>query len=174
MKPLVCHLRAPRTNEAELVLFDRDDTLIEDAGQHSDKKKLIWSPGALSVISKITSAGYEIGIVSNQSALAKGLYTENELFEFTAEMNRQCFQATGVTFCIVVVCPHNVTANCHCRKPAAGMLETANNLTKCTITALFGDKISDVKAANNFGVDGVLVRQNNLEHRVDDWLRSKC
>ena len=174
MESLVCHLRVPQAINSKLVLFDRDDTLIDDAGQHSDKQRLIWTRGAFSAISKLNAAGYEIGLVSNQSAIAKGIYPESELFEFTAEMNAQCFRETGVTFCVVLVCPHAPTSNCNCRKPAAGMLETAEDLTKCTIEALFGDKISDVHAAHNFGVEGVLVRQNNLEELVDAWIKSKC
>lgn len=156
------------------MLFDRDDTLIDDAGQHSDKKKLVWTRGAFSVISKLNLAGYEIGVVSNQSAIAKGIYTESALFEFTTEMNLQCLRETGVAFCVIIACPHDSKTNCNCRKPATGMLETAQILTKCTIEALFGDKISDVNAARDFGTEGVLVRQDNLEEQVDDWLRSKC
>ena len=126
------------------------------------------------MVSKLSDAGYEIGIVSNQSAIAKGLYPESKLFEFTAEMNQQCFVETGVTFCIVVACPHAPTANCNCRKPAPGLLEKAREVTMSTISVLFGDKISDIQAASKFGVEGVLVRQNNLEQKVDGWLRSRC
>ncbi len=126
------------------------------------------------MVSKLFNNGYEIGIVSNQSAISKGLYPESKLFEFTAEMNRQCFLETGITFCIVVVCPHVPTANCNCRKPAPGLLEKAKEVTMSTISVLFGDKISDIQAANNFGVEGVLVRQNNLEQKIDEWLESRC
>lgn len=157
-----------------MVLFDRDDTLIENAGQHSDKSRLIWLNNALESITKLSQLGFEIGVVSNQSAISRGIFSKDEFIEFTEEMNRQCFSAVGVNLAVVVACPHAPTDKCKCRKPAPGLLEQAARVTSCEISVLFGDKESDIQAAQNYGVLGIQVNENNLLSQIDKWLSSQC
>jgi D-glycero-D-manno-heptose 1,7-bisphosphate phosphatase len=155
----------------QVVIFDRDDTLIEDAGQHSDKKRLIWKVGALEAIMMIADSGFEVGIASNQSAISRGIFSIQNAQDFTCEMNQQCLNATGVEFAAVAICPHSHFTQCGCRKPAPGLLVAVTQTTGCKISVLFGDKDSDVQTAENYGIIGIKVHQNGVLPKVKEWLK---
>ena len=106
------------------------------------------------------AAGYLIIVITNQSGIARGYYTQEDFIQLTKWMVEQ-FKERGITITKVYHCPHHIkgtetkfTKQCNCRKPEPGMLLTAANDFNLDLTAclLVGDKISDVEAGLNAGV----------------------
>ncbi|GIM97172.1 HAD-IIIA family hydrolase [Paractinoplanes toevensis] len=138
----------------EAVLFDRDGTLIEDVPYNGDPARVEPMPGARDALDRLRAAGLRLGVVTNQSGLARGRFTAGQL----AAVNRRVDELLG-PFDTWQICPHDDTANCHCRKPAPGMVIAAAEAlgvspARCVMV---GDIGRDMDAAQAAGAAGVLV-----------------
>jgi len=110
--------------------------------------------GARSALDRLRAAGLPLGVVSNQSGVARGLIASEDV----ARVNRRVEELLG-PLGPWAVCPHGPDEGCDCRKPAPGLvLEAASRLgvppARC---ALIGDIGADVDAARAAGARGVLV-----------------
>jgi histidinol-phosphate phosphatase family protein len=147
--------RARRSvREPAAVLFDRDDTVIVDVPYLSDASLVRPVIGAASALRRLRSAGVPVGIVSNQSGVAIGLITPEQL----GEVNARVAQLLG-PFDTVQVCPHADRDGCSCRKPAPGLIRRAAaelgvDVRRCVV---IGDTGADVGAAVAAGAFAVLV-----------------
>lgn len=146
--------RMSRTRAPKAVLFDRDGTLIHDVPYLADPTRVRPMDGATTALDRLRSAGVLIGIVSNQSGVARGLITPEEL----AEVNERVDQLLG-PFDTWQVCPHRDEDDCGCRKPAAGLVcAAAHELgVQPRDCVLIGDIGADVQAALRAGAGAVLV-----------------
>ncbi len=136
------------------VLFDRDGTLIEDVPYNGDPAKVRLRPGAARVCARLRARRIPIGVISNQSGVARGLLSEGEV----ARVNARVDELLG-PIAIWAVCTHGPDAGCGCRKPAPGMvLDAARRLgVPPARVAVVGDIGTDVEAAAAAGARGVLV-----------------
>jgi histidinol-phosphate phosphatase family protein len=144
----------PRPVPPAAVLFDRDGTLVVDVPYNGDPGRVRAMPGARQALDRVRAAGIPVGLVSNQSGVARGLLTMDQV----AAVNERVSELLG-PFDAVLVCPHGHDDGCACRKPAPGMvLEAASQLgvapERC---AVVGDIGSDVGAALAAGARPVLV-----------------
>ncbi|WAL63613.1 HAD-IIIA family hydrolase [Amycolatopsis cynarae] len=138
----------------DAVLFDRDDTLIVDEPYLSDPKLVRPMPGAERGLRRLRAAGVPIGVVSNQSGVARGLITERQL----AEVNARVDELLG-PFDTWQVCLHGEADGCACRKPRPGLIERAARALgadprRCVV---IGDIGADVEAALAAGAKAILV-----------------
>lgn len=138
----------------ELVLFDRDDTLIHDVPYNGDPSLVVAVPDAAEVLQRLRQAGIRTGVVTNQSAVGTGRITREQL----ASVNGRVEELLG-PFDIWVFCPHARDAGCPCRKPAPGMVTEACTALgvapgRCVVV---GDMGSDVQAAEAAGARAILV-----------------
>jgi len=160
------HERLPLT-EAFLtpqraIILDRDGTLNErppKAHYVTDWSKFKWLPGTLEALSMLVRAGYKIIIVTNQSGIARGIMTEDDLAAVHENMKTE-MAAAGVSVDAIYYCPHGWDDGCFCRKPSPGMLFQAQrdfhlDLTK---TIFVGDDERDVEAGEAAGCLTDLVR----------------
>jgi D-glycero-D-manno-heptose 1,7-bisphosphate phosphatase len=136
------------------VLFDRDGTLVVDVPYNGDPDRVEPVPGAAGALARLRAAGMALGIVSNQSGVARGLLTDDRV----RAVNRRVAELLG-PFGVVAWCPHGPEAGCRCRKPAPGLvLAAAARLglapDRC---AVVGDIGADVDAARAAGARAVLV-----------------
>jgi histidinol-phosphate phosphatase family protein len=136
------------------VLFDRDGTLVEDVPYNGDPALVRPMPGAPTAIGRLRSAGVPTAVVSNQSGVARGLLTADDV----AAVNRRVEELLG-PLGPWAWCPHGPADGCDCRKPAPGLiLRAAAELgvapERC---AVIGDIGADVEAARAAGARGVLV-----------------
>ena len=143
---------APAAPDA--VLLDRDGTLVFDVPYNGDPDRVRPMPGARAALDRLRAAGVRLAVVSNQSGIARGIVTEDEV----AAVNRRIEELLGPLgpWC---VCPHGPDDGCACRKPAPGLvLQAAQQLgvapERC---AVVGDIGADVEAAHAVGARGVLV-----------------
>jgi len=136
------------------VFFDRDGTLIEDAGYLSSPEEVEVLPGAAEAVRRLNQAGFLVVVVSNQSGVARGMFTTDDV-ERVNERIRQLLDAEGARVDAFYYCPHLPTGtapayakDCECRKPKPGMLyEAAQDLDiDLTESFMVGDALRDVQA----------------------------
>src|SRR5690242_10910177 len=143
----------------KLVILDRDGTINYDS-EHHIKSLDEWRPikGSLEAIARLTQAGYRIVVATNQSGIARGLFTTRTLFDIHEALQRAAVQAGGRVDAFFF-CPHAADAACQCRKPQPGMLlEVARRFNiALKDTYMVGDSRKDLEAAVAAGARPVLV-----------------
>ena len=148
----------PRNHRAAFI--DRDGVLNEERVYVHRIEDFVLLPGAVEALRALRAAGYRRVVVTNQSGIARGLYTEAQYQRFTSQV-RERLQAEGVTLDAIEFCPHLPDAplpeyrrECECRKPAPGMLLKAIHALDIdpAVSFLVGDKLSDVQAGRAAGV----------------------
>jgi HAD superfamily hydrolase (TIGR01662 family) len=138
----------------DAILFDRDGTLIRDVPYNGDPAAVTAMPGARAALDRLRAAGLRVGVITNQSGVARGLLTTEQV----DAVNRRVEELLG-PFDTWQVCPHDERAGCGCRKPAPGMIEAAARAlgTEPARCVVVGDIGADMRAAAAAGALGVLV-----------------
>ncbi|HEX5460827.1 MAG TPA: D-glycero-beta-D-manno-heptose 1,7-bisphosphate 7-phosphatase [Steroidobacteraceae bacterium] len=140
--------------------IDRDGVLNEERAFVHRVEDFAFVPGAIEALRALQAAGYLLVVITNQSGIARGLYTEADYLALTGHM-RERLRAAGVTLDAVEYCPHladapveRYRADCDCRKPKPGMLTRAIRALDIDAPASFlvGDRLSDVEAGRAAGV----------------------
>jgi HAD superfamily hydrolase (TIGR01662 family) len=155
LRGMVRHRRVPRWRGLpDLVLFDRDGTLVHDFPYNGDPEWVRPVDGARAALDRLRARGVRVGVVSNQSGVARGLITAAQV---EACMDRLT-ELLG-PFDTVQVCPHGPDDGCTCRKPAPGMVKAACaeldvDPARCVV---IGDIGADVEAAAAAGAVGIMV-----------------
>ena len=169
----------------ELVLFDRDGTLVRDFPYNGDPDWIRPMDGAREALDRLRAHGIRVGVITNQSAVARGLITAAQV----ESCNARLAELLG-PFDTVQVCPHGPDDGCACRKPAPGMVlaacdELGVDPARCVV---IGDVAADTDAAAAAGAVGILVptpvtrrsevdaaerRADTLTHAVDDVLAGR-
>lgn len=148
------------------VFLDRDGTINEDVGYLNALDRLVFIPGALDAIRLLTRAEYQIAIVTNQAGVALGMIDEHVLAELNTHIDSR-IRLAGGRIDGWFVCPHSKSAtvekfrlDCDCRKPKAGLFDQAYKTLAVdkSRSCYIGDKASDMGAAANAGLAGILVR----------------
>lgn len=154
------------------VLLDRDGVLnVErsDGGYVLDWSQWCWLPGALDGLRAIRAAGLRISIITNQSAVGRGLMTRSDMDQIHTRMLADAEQA-GAGIDAVYACPHAPSAHCECRKPAPGLLRQAINDAgiPANQTVMVGDDLRDLQSAWSAGIAACLVRTGKgARHSVE-------
>jgi histidinol-phosphate phosphatase family protein len=146
--------RLLRRARPEAVLLDRDGTLVVDVPFNGDPDRVETTPGAGAALARLRAAGIPTAVVTNQSAIGRGLLTP----ESVASVNRRVEELLG-PLGPWFVCPHAPGEGCDCRKPSPGLVYRAAQAlgvlpNRC---ALVGDVGADMEAAAAAGARGILV-----------------
>jgi len=141
--------------------LDRDGTVVRDAHYLADPERVELIPGAAAAIRRLSGAGLTIVIVTNQSGIARGLYSEAQ-YHTVAKRVDELLRADGAAVDGTYYCPHHPDHGgpCDCRKPSTGLYHRAARELGLDPGASFyvGDKLTDVLPALALGGQGVLVR----------------
>lgn len=143
----------------KLIVLDRDGVINRD---RQDYVKSVAEfeplPGALEAMARLTRAGYDIIVATNQSGIGRGLYNRESVDAIHERLRREA-GLRGARISGFYVCPHAPLANCDCRKPATGMLrEIARDFNvKPKKLTFVGDSWKDLAAARDIGARGLLV-----------------
>lgn len=157
---LVERIRFVKTPLRKAAFLDRDGVINKDKAYVHKWEDFEFVPGAIEAMLKLQNAGYALVIVTNQSGLARGYYTENQYHALSDKM-RAHLAHQGVTIDGIFHCPHHPEGNvqsltmiCDCRKPAPGLLIKAAHQLDLDISnsIMIGDKQSDIDAARAAGV----------------------
>lgn len=172
---LVKRIRAGAGRKA--AFLDRDGVINLDRAYVHKWEEFEFVPGAVDAMRRLREAGYVLVIVTNQSGIARGMYTESQYQALTASM-RSALAEAGADVDGVYHCPHHpggtvtdLAVNCGCRKPEPGMIWRAAQELGLSLpdSFLVGDKPSDIEAARAAGVGrAYIVQSDNLDSPCGD------
>jgi len=153
------------SEQRRAVFLDRDGTLNIERDLVRTPEDLELIPGAVDALKLLSAAGYALVIVTNQSARARGLLTEDELEAVHASL-RATLAASSVELTDIVHCPHHpsageppLRADCDCRKPKPGLIIRAASEHQLDLSSswLVGDAARDIEAGQRAGLRALLV-----------------
>jgi rfaE bifunctional protein nucleotidyltransferase chain/domain len=160
---LVQRIRQPQPARRALrkaAFLDRDGVINKDRAYVHRWEDFEFLPGAIEGMRRLQDAAYALVIVTNQSGMARGYYTENQYQELTTALRNELARQ-GVRLDGVYHCPHHprgtvaeLAIACNCRKPAPGMVLQAVRELGLSLpdSLLIGDKPGDIEAARAAGV----------------------
>lgn len=147
-------------NAAPAAFLDRDGVINRDHGYVGRAEDFEFLPGVLAACAILGAWGFRLVVVTNQSGIARGRYTEADFLRLSDWMRGRFAQA-GAPLAGVYHCPHHPEGTvaalrraCDCRKPAPGLLLRAIDELGLDPrrSVLFGDKRSDLQAARAAGL----------------------
>ena len=106
------------------LFIDRDGTINKDCPYCHDPKDLIIYDDAVEIMKGYINRGYLIIIITNQSGINRGYFTDEEFHVFHNELLKK-LEERGVVIDKTYHCPHRPDENCECRKPKLGMIKKA-------------------------------------------------
>lgn len=137
------------------LFLDRDGVINVDVGYAFKAEQIQFVDGIFELCTFFEAQGFIIIIVTNQSGIARGFYSEDD-FTALSDWFVEQFAKRGISIAHIYHCPHHpdITGPCECRKPNAGMLleaiETFSIQPQQSI--MIGDKVSDMKAAKTAAI----------------------
>jgi D-glycero-D-manno-heptose 1,7-bisphosphate phosphatase len=149
------------------IFLDRDGVINKEINYLFKIEDFKFIDGIFDACLFFQNLNYQIIIVTNQSGVARGFYTETDYHILTKWMIKQ-FQAKGVSILDTYYCPHSPETSCICRKPKPGMFIKAIDEYNIDLKMswMIGDKETDIEAANLAGIKNtILVRSG---HSIDE------
>jgi D-glycero-D-manno-heptose 1,7-bisphosphate phosphatase len=152
----------------KVIFLDRDGTINVDHGFVHKIEDWEWTSGAIGAMKSLQDSGFMLAVITNQSGIAEGLYTESDMRGLHEHMKQE-LEKNGVTLAAIAFCPHGRDqADCDCRKPNIGMakqieekigeIDYGNSWT-------IGDKLADVGFGKKAGTHTVLLRSTYWEEK---------
>ncbi len=145
--------------ENKAVFLDRDGTINVDKGYVYKIEDLEILPNVVEGLKLLRQAGYKLIIITNQSGIARGYYTEEDYFRFKKEMHEK-LKEHEIFINAEYFCPHHPNgtiekykSDCDCRKPKTGMLEQAARDFNLNLREswMIGDSLRDIQTGKNAG-----------------------
>lgn len=166
----------PQRRRRPAIFLDRDGVLNEDEGYVSRIERLIWIEGAAAAVKRFNDAGWYVFLVTNQSGIARGFYTEEDFHALHEHMREKLAEA-GAHLDDMRYCPYHAEGTIEryrrasdWRKPEPGMIRDllAAWPVDESHSLLIGDKPSDIEAAARAGIASRLFEGGSLERFVAD------
>lgn len=154
------------TGRAPAVFLDRDGTLIRDVGYLRQIDEIEILPKVPEALRLLREAGFKLVLVTNQSAIARGWLSENELAAIHGALTA-ALERRGARLDAIYYCPHHPTegndryrTDCTCRKPDRGMIDraAAELAIDSSISYVVGDQKTDIDLARRIGAKAILLR----------------
>lgn len=146
-----------------LLILDRDGVINEESDDFI-KSPAEWLPikGSLEAIARLSQAGYDVIIITNQSGVGRKLLSADALADIHVRMLENVRRHGGKVQSILF-CPHLPEDDCDCRKPATGLYDEVAHRLNTSFTGVFsvGDSLRDLEAAKAAGAIPVLVKTGN-------------
>ena len=145
------------------VFIDRDGTINVNYGYINNPNDFKMYPSVAKGIKLLKKNGFKIIIITNQSGISRGYFSEKSLEEIHEKMKKELSKEDAKVDAIYY-CPHHPDEKCNCRKPKPGMLETAIKDFDIDIenSYIIGDRMLDVEAGRAVGCKTVLVPEDKV------------
>ena len=142
------------------IFLDRDGTINVDKGYVHKPEDFVFMAGAPEAIRQMNKFGYKVIVISNQSGIARGFFTSDDVVKLHEHINLE-LNKYGARIDAYYFCPHHpdYDMECDCRKPKTGLIEQAVKDFNIDLTQswMIGDKASDLECAGNIGLKAVLL-----------------
>lgn len=124
------------------IFLDRDGTLIEEVNFLSRVEDLRLFEFSAAAVSALKDAGFLVIVVTNQSGIGRGIFTESAMHDIHNRIQSELLGAIDAFY----FCPHLPDEGCRCRKPGLGMIETAQSDFEIDLKRswMVGDKAIDI------------------------------
>jgi len=146
-----------------VIFLDRDGVINKEVNYLSRIEDFVFIDGAIDSIKYLLGIGYEIIVITNQSGIARGLYTLEDYHVINSWMLNE-FKRADINILDVFFCPHGPEDDCSCRKPKPGMILDARKKYDIDLSNswLVGDKEDDIACAISAGIrNTVLVKSGH-------------
>ncbi|MDC8448539.1 MAG: lipopolysaccharide heptosyltransferase II [Nitrospira sp.] len=165
------------------IFLDRDGTLNPDPGYIKSPDQFELFPGVSKVLARLKRAGARLVVVTNQSGIARGLLSRDDLDAVHLKL-KHLLGGAGVSLDGIYFCPHHPDDGCDCRKPNRGMIDQAVRELGVNLdrSYLIGDHIRDIELAKGIGARSVLVTTGvispqeaerlKVSEQAPDWIAS--
>ena len=142
---------------SRFVFLDRDGTLVRDRGYTYKLGDYRLLDGVVEGLRLLQRADYRLAIVTNQSGIGRGFFTESDFEAFQARLLED-LGGWGVHIGAQFFCPHRPEEGCECRKPRPGMLWRARAELGAELARswMVGDSASDLELADRAGLRGAV------------------
>lgn len=140
------------------VFLDRDGTLVRDLGYTYRIEDYELLPGVVAGLRRIVAAGYRLAVITNQSGIGRGYYSQAQYEAFQAHLVSD-LAGQGVPIEASYVCPHRPDDGCECRKPRPALLHRARDELGADLAQswVMGDSAGDVELAQQGGCRGAVL-----------------
>lgn len=162
----------------KIAFFDRDGTINIDQGYTYKCEDFRFVDGVQTFMQKLIKNGFEVVIVTNQSGVARGLFTLEQSCVFTRHVINE-LTTYGIQIKNFLTCPHHIdgvvreySIDCDCRKPKPGMLKSfvEKKNIDASICLVVGNKLSDLEAGYRAGVrTGFLVGRDEKKKAIEEY-----
>ncbi|KOR31492.1 hypothetical protein TI05_12720 [Achromatium sp. WMS3] len=150
----------------KLVILDRDGVINEDSPKYiKSPEEWIPIPGSLEAIARLNHSGFKVVVATNQSGIARGLFSLEQLNAIHQKM-RQALERVGGHVEGIFFCPHTPEHGCDCRKPRSGLINEIKKRLNFDISKAYmiGDSYRDLQTAWIVGAKAILVKTGNGNH----------
>lgn len=149
------------------IFLDRDGVINKEVNYLFKIDDFIFQKGIFNACNHFIELNYELIIITNQSGISRGLYSEKDYEKLTDWMIKQ-FKERNINILDVFHCPHSPSSMCNCRKPKPGLFNQATNKHNIDLKKswMIGDKETDVGAANNAGINNTILVRGF--HKIDE------
>jgi histidinol-phosphate phosphatase family protein len=169
----------PTYSKKRAVFLDRDGTICRDVHYCSRAEDFEILPGVPQAIRLLNEHGFKVVVVTNQSGIARGYFTEQTLSLIHHKMKQE-LQEHGAFVDAVYFCPHHPDDNCECRKPKAWLLlRAAKDIgIDLGLSYMIGDNAKDVEAGKTAGCKTVWIavgpgnRKGKPQHESPEHIAS--
>ncbi len=165
------------------VFLDRDGVVLREVGYLSDLKKVSFYKGNIEALKLLKHKGYKLIVVSNQSGVARGYFTES-FVKKTHKLIQEKLKKYGLSIDAFYYCPHHIKdvkikkylKDCNCRKPKPGMVLKAKKRFNIDLKKSFiiGDKLTDIKLGKNTNMKTILLLTGygrKEKRKIDETIR---
>jgi D-glycero-D-manno-heptose 1,7-bisphosphate phosphatase len=141
-----------------VVILDRDGTIVIDRGYLAEPDRLEFMPGAPEALRWLWEHEYRLVVITNQSGVGRGLFTLDQVEAMNARLHAMVERA-GAKLTHIYVCPHTPEANCACRKPNLGLMQQAATELRFNprMSVVVGDKESDIEFGHRAGARAIII-----------------
>ena len=149
------------TGSDDVVVLDRDGTIVVDRRYLADPAGLEFEPGAAEGLKWLFGHGYRLVVITNQSGVGRGIFPLARIHAMNLRLNAMV-EEIGAELAGIYYCPHAPDAGCTCRKPALGLMRRAASELGFDpgSSVVIGDKESDIEFGSRAGAMTILISVN--------------